>query len=154
MNKFANSSLSAIVLVALVTLSWPARAAASDDRLKSIVDRYLHARQLTMLQTSTPTDVDNLLAFYSEEVVYEHPRVKIRIEGKAKIREGMIRFLGVTKDAQIMTVNQISGANMVTVEYRLTFKAKQGSTWEEVSRRQVTLFEFEGEKIKRVVDYW
>jgi ketosteroid isomerase-like protein len=107
-----------------------------------------------MLQTSTPTDVDNLLAFYSEEVVYEHPRVKIRIEGKAKIREGMIRFLGVTKDAQIMTVNQISGANMVTVEYRLTFKAKQGSTWEEVSRRQVTLFEFEGEKIKRVVDYW
>jgi ketosteroid isomerase-like protein len=154
MKKFAKNILSAIVLVSVITSFGSARAAASDDKLKSIVDKYLVARQSTMLQASTSTDVDNLLAFYSEGVIYEHPRVKIRIEGKANIREGMIRFLGVTKDTRIIMVNRICGANVVAAEYRVTFKAKQGSSWEEVSRTQVTLFEFEGEKIKRVVDYW
>jgi len=153
-NNFAKSTLRAIVLIGLITLSWSVPAAASDERLEAIVDKYLAARQLTMLEASAPADVDNLLAFYSEDVMYEHPRVKVRIEGKAKIREGMLRFLGATRDASIVPVNRISGANMVAAEYRVSFKARRGDSWEEVSRKQVTIFEFEGDKIKRVVDYW
>jgi ketosteroid isomerase-like protein len=107
-----------------------------------------------MLEKSTTADVDALLAFYTENVIYEHPRVKARIEGKAKMREGMSSFLGVTKNTKIATLSFISGVNVVVAEYRVTFKAQEGSTWKAFSRTQVTLFEFEGNKIKRVGDYW
>ena len=42
---------------------------------------------------------------------------------------------------------------MVVAEYRVTFKTQEAGSWKEVSRAQVTLFEFAGEKIKRAIDY-
>jgi ketosteroid isomerase-like protein len=150
----AENTLRTVVLVGLIALFGSARADASDDKLTSIVDKYLAARQATMLQASTTNDVDVLLAFYTEDIIYEHPRVKMRIDGRATIREGMARFLGATKDTRIVTINRISGVDMVVAEYRVTFKAQEGSSWKDVSRTQVTLFEFAGDKIKRVVDYW
>jgi hypothetical protein len=153
LNQFAKNILFAVVLIGLA-FSGSVHADVSADKLEGFVDNYLAARQATMLQSSAPSDVDKLLAFYTEGIIYEHPRVKMRIEGKTKIREGMLRFVGLTKDAKIVIGNRISGVNMVVAEYRVTFKAEKDNVWEEVSRTQVTLFEFEEEKIKRVVDYW
>ena len=154
MNRLAEKSLLTAVLIGLAAMILPAQVNASDETLKDIVDRYLAARQATMLQASTPADVDRLLAFYTDDIIYEHPRVKMRIEGKTKIREGMLSFLGVTKNTKIATVSFITGVNVVVAKYRVTFKAQEGSSGKNVSRTQVTLFEFEGNKIKRVVDYW
>ena len=154
MKKGDKKILLAVAFIGLVALGGAVRAAASDDNLSGIVNKYLAARQATMLQTSTLADIDTLLSFYTEDVVYEHPRVKMRVEGRARMREGMSRFLGVTRETKIVTVNQISNVNVVVAEYQVTFKAQDGDAWKEVSRKQVTLFEFEGDKIKRVVDYW
>ena len=59
----------------------------------------------------------------------------------------------LTPDTNIATLNSISGVDMVVVEYRLRFKPQRRYSWEEVSRRRVTLFEFEGQLFKQVVDY-
>jgi ketosteroid isomerase-like protein len=154
MEKFARNTLLAVVSIGFLALFGSVRASGSDYDLKSIVNRYLAARQATMLETSTLTDVDHLLSFYAEDVVYEHPRAKMRIEGKANMREGMGRFLGATRDTKIVTLNQISNVNVVVAEYQISFKAQEENSWKSVSRKQVTLFEFEGNKIKRLVDYW
>ncbi|HLN97420.1 MAG TPA: nuclear transport factor 2 family protein [Pyrinomonadaceae bacterium] len=154
MNKFAEKFLLRVILIGLIATIPHVEVNAQDENLTRIVKRYLEARRATMLEKSTTADVDALLAFYTENVIYEHPRVKARIEGKAKMREGMSSFLGVTKNTKIATLSFISGVNVVVAEYRVTFKAQEGSTWKAFSRTQVTLFEFEGNKIKRVGDYW
>ena len=154
MNKFALRFLLVVILFGLIAIIPHVEVNAQDENLTRIVKRYLQARRATMLENSTAADVDALLALYTENVIYEHPRVKARIEGKAKMREGMLSFLGVTKNTKIATLNFISGVNVVVAEYRVTFKTQEGSSWKTVSRTQVTLFEFEGDKIKRVVDYW
>jgi len=154
MNRFTRKTHLALVFMGLVVAAGFARATTSDTNLAGIVNKFLAARQATMLEKSALTDIDALLAFYAEDVVYEHPRVKMKIEGKATMREGMGKFLGLTRDARIVTLNQISNLNVVVAEYQVTFKAQDGNAWKEVTRKQVSLFEFEGEKIKRVVDYW
>jgi len=154
MNRLVQKTFLVFALVGVVIAGGWARATAAEIDLKGVVDKYLAARQATMLQTSALADLDALLAFYTDDVVYEHPRVKMKIEGRATMREGMARFLGLTRDARIVPLNQIANLNVVVAEYRVTFKAQDGDSWKEVTRRQVTLFEFEGEKIKRVVDYW
>ncbi|HEY7543754.1 MAG TPA: hypothetical protein VID27_02670, partial [Blastocatellia bacterium] len=78
MNKSGKNTLCAVMLIGLISLCGSDQASASDDKLKGIVDKYLAARQATMLQTSTETDVDVILAFYTEGIIYEHPRVKMR----------------------------------------------------------------------------
>jgi len=154
MIKLTWKSFLSAVFIGLVMSGGYTRAAASDVDLQGIVKKYLAARQATMLQASSMADVDALLAFYADDVVYEHPRVKMKIEGKATMKEGMARFLGLTRDASIVTLNQISNLNVVVAEYQVTFKTEDKKSWKEVTRKQVSLFEFEGEKIKRVVDYW
>jgi len=154
MTKYLKITSLSILLILIALLGTSVIAGEANEEQREIIAKYLEARQATMLLNSTEKDVDKLLDFYTDSIVYEHPRFKMKIEGKANNKKGLVAFLGTTKDTKIVNIKYITGINLVVSEHKITFKSKRGDTWEEGSRTQVTLFEFEGDKISRIVDYW
>jgi hypothetical protein len=137
----------------LVALSTP--AAASRSALEQIAEQAAAARQKMMQQDATAADVDAFLALCTDGLIYEDPVVKMRIEGKAEIRKGMTAFLGASRNARVVVTRRIAAANLVALEQTVSFEEKQDDGgWKPRSRDQVTIFEFEGSRIRRLADYW
>lgn len=121
---------------------------------QQIADRALAARETMMQQDATAANVDAFLELCTDNLVYEDPVVNMRIEGKAQIRTGMLGFLGATRKAHRAETRRIATANVVVVEQTVSFEENESSGWTPRKRDQVTVFEFEGSKIRRVADYW
>jgi ketosteroid isomerase-like protein len=139
--------------IALLAGVAPLSAAPASDEL--VAERAIAARQRMMQDTATPADVDAFLAFATDDVVYEDPVVGIRIAGKELLRKGMSGFLGATRNPRIVIGKRIAAANVVVFEQKVSFDAKQDDgSWKSQTRTQVTVFEFEGDRIRRIADYW
>ena len=129
--------------------------AAPESQLERIAAQALAVRQKMMQVDAAPADVDAFLAFFTDDLVYEDPVVKMKIEGKDTIRKGMTGFLGATRNARIVVTGRLSAANVVVLEQTVSFDSREeGQPWKPQSRQQVTVFEFEGTKIRRIADYW
>lgn len=126
----------------------------SNKRVERVADDALAARQRMMQQDASAADVDSFLASCTDNLIYEDPVVHMRIEGKKQIREGMLGFLGLSRNASLVVTKRIAAANVVVFELTVSFEAKQDDGWKPISRRQVTIFEFESAKIRRLADYW
>ncbi|MGA8204843.1 MAG: nuclear transport factor 2 family protein [Woeseiaceae bacterium] len=116
--------------------------------------RYLEAREATMQQGALPADVEAALVLCSETLVYEHPRVGIRMEGLDSSREGMLRFLGTTRNARIKVTATLPGRDVVAVQTDVAFEGKEGAKWVPVQRQQLWVFEIADGKIQRIIEYW
>jgi ketosteroid isomerase-like protein len=139
-------------LVTVVVICTASIAAADTS---DIATRAIAARTKTMQAAATAADVDAFLAFVTDDVVYEDPVVHMRIEGKAKIRDGMVGFVGATRAAKTAITKQIAVANVVVLEQTVSFEQHDGGRWVPRSRRQVTIIELDDhDKIRRVADYW
>ncbi|HEV7554668.1 MAG TPA: nuclear transport factor 2 family protein [Kofleriaceae bacterium] len=120
-----------------------------------IATRAIAARAKTMQATTTAADVDAFVAFMADDVVYEDPVVHMRIEGKAKIRDGMLGFLGATRSGKIAITKQIAAASVVVLDQTVSFEERDGGTSIPRSRHQVTILELDSSgKIHRLADYW
>ena len=129
--------------------------AAPESQLERIAAQALAARQKMMQVDAAPADVDAFLAFFTDDLVYEDPVVKMKIEGKDPIRKGMTGFLGATRNTRIVVTGRLSAANVVVLGQTVSFDSRdEGQPWKPQSRQQVTVFEFEGTKIRRIADYW
>lgn len=127
------------------------------DRLatpEQIAERALAARERIMQQHATVADVDAFLALCTDNLVYEDPVVNVRITGKTQIREGMLGFLGVTRNVRRSVTRRIAAANVVVLEQAVSFEENEGNVWKPRKRDQVTVLEFDGTKIRRLADYW
>jgi len=91
--------------------------AAPESQLERIAAQALAARQKMMQVDAAPADVDAFLAFFTDDLVYEDPVVKMKIEGKDTIRKGMTGFLGATRNARIVVTGRLSAANVVRTGY-------------------------------------
>jgi ketosteroid isomerase-like protein len=137
--------------VALVCISSVSVAADNTD----IATRAVAARAKTMQATATAADVDAFLAFMVDDVVYEDPVVHMRIEGKAKIREGMLGFLGAMRGGKIVIAKQIAAASVVVLDQTVSFEDRDAGKPIQRSRHQVTILELDNAgKIRRLADYW
>ncbi len=87
-----------LIVLLGTTLNPVAPAVAAQSSSKDIADAYVKARRNVMSESASAADVDELLALYDPNVVYEHPSVGIRIGGRTAIRQGTISFLSQTKD--------------------------------------------------------
>ncbi len=131
----------------------PAKNAAGPD-LRAIAQKYLSAERDRQAQGATEKTVEAALAFLTDTVVYEHARVGARIEGKDALRKGMLNFLGTTRNARDEVVSQLSGPGVVVLELKQSFEAQRDGRWEAQTRNIVKVLEFDGENIRRVIDYW
>jgi len=143
-------SLAAILSPSLgyVAEQWPQEAQLG------LASSYLEARAATMQATAGPADVERALAFCTASLVYEHPRAGVTRRGVDTFRAGMLSFLGSSRNASITITASLQGRDMVAAQTDVTFEALDGDTWVRVSRSQTWLFEFEGSKIKRIIEYW
>ncbi|MEP6994590.1 MAG: nuclear transport factor 2 family protein [Acidobacteriota bacterium] len=140
---------------AAIVAGVPIPASASPNQPERVAEQVVHARQKAMQEAATAADVDAFLSFGTENMVYEDPVVKMRIEGKNQIRQGMLAFLGVTRAARIVVTKKIARANVVVFEQNVSFEEKQDDgRWTPRTRSQVTVFEFEGSQVRRIADYW
>lgn len=120
-----------------------------------MAEQAIAARQKAMQQDATAADVDAFLNFGTDHLSYEDPVVKMKIEGRDRIRQGMVNFLGLSRRAHIAIRQRIAVANLVVLDQDVSFEEKQkDNSWKPQSRHQVTVFEFEGAKIRRIADYW
>ena len=151
--RMAASLIKLCIFVFSITCS----VSASDlpVQVERVAEQAIAARQKTMQQDATAADVDAFLAFATENLTYEDPVVKVKIEGRDQIRQGMVSFLGLTRHAHIAIRRRIAVANLVVLDQDVSFEEKQQDNgWKSRSRHQVTILEFEGARIRRLADYW
>ena len=148
-------TLVAVSAIWSVALGLVAVFACGGPNLADVAEQAVAARTTMMQETATAADVDRFLSFTTDDVVYEDPVVKMRIQGKDEIRKGMTAFLGATRNARAVVTRRIATANVVVLQQTVDFDEKQdGGGWTPRRREQVTVFEFDGPKIRRIADYW
>ncbi|MFN7941123.1 MAG: nuclear transport factor 2 family protein [Thermoanaerobaculia bacterium] len=140
----------------LLALAASAGGGAEPSRAEplDLARRYLAAREATMQEGAKPADVEAALALCSEALVYEPPRVGIRMSGLDSVRHGMLDFLGGTRQARITVNESLAGRDVVAVRTEVAFEAAEGSTWTPVRRQQMWVFEVADGKIRRTHEYW
>lgn len=154
MHSFVGQAVCLTLLPLLLFRASPVSGQESAKRIAQAADRALTARQKIMQQDAVAADVDALLALCTDNLIYEDPVVGMKIEGKKQIREGMLGFLGVTRHATSVVTKRIAVANVVVLDLVVSFEEQQADAWKSTSRHQVTVFEFEGARIRRIADYW
>lgn len=134
-----------------------ADAASANDKTVYLPD-YLDALAAATHGQSTESDIDAVLGYYSDDIVYEHPRFGIRLEGKEAQRQGMVAFLksyaGGPSDSSIEILDFMKGDGVVTMRLAVSFLQEREGAVEKVSRDQLRVFEFSSGKISRIIDYW
>jgi hypothetical protein len=128
---------------------------AHADELPVVAQRFVAAFQAMHQASSTPADVDRLLALCTDELVYEHARVGALVRGKSQIRAGFVAHLGEIRRDRTQVVRSAQGPRFVALEVMRTFEVKDGTGWRPASRKQLLVLERdEQERIKRVIDDW
>jgi hypothetical protein len=154
MHSLAGKILCLTLLPLLLFRASPVSSQESKKRMEQVAEDALATRQKMMQQDASAADVDSFLALCTDNLIYEDPVVNMKIEGKKQIREGMLGFLGLSRNASAVLTKRIAVANVVVLELVVSFEEKQADGWKSMSRHQMTVFEFEGTKIRRLADYW
>lgn len=128
-----------------------AAAAAQSDCL---IDDYLRALEQTQQVEATADDVDRLMNYYADEVVYEHARVGATIRGKEQLSQGMRSYLGQTRNSKITVDKVISADDVVVIEYDRSYQYLADGSWHDKVQHQLTIFQIADSQITRVQDYW
>ena len=139
-----------LAVIASLMLTGPGESQDADP-----ADAYLALTRAVMAETATAADVDALLALYADDVVYEHPRVGIRIKGSEQVRRGLVAFLGRTRNPEIERQHRIEGEAVRIVTHRVAFEADTPDGWQPVERMQIVVLELDAShQITRIIDYW
>jgi ketosteroid isomerase-like protein len=133
---------------------FPFASDAAEQPCEAIVREFLSAKAVSMRKGVTAADIDKVLAFYTDDIAYEDPKVKIRVEGKDRLRSGMLSHGGdYAGEARISIDRSVSLANTVAATVTEVFWVNGSAGRQEIQRQRLQVFEFRGEKICRVIDY-
>jgi hypothetical protein len=121
---------------------------------ESLVRSYLAAKETAMQERAGEAEIQKVISFLTDSVVYDHPRAGAHIVGKSSIAEGMRGFLGATRQASIVVLHLVASPAVVVVEDQVTFEAHEASRWVPTTRTQVTVFEVVNGHISHVVEMW
>jgi hypothetical protein len=148
-------SIIRVLIIAIAAIALPAVAAAqtSTANLVATVDRLLELERARQAPGATVADIDKLLALMSDSVVYEHPRARARIEGKALMRQGMRNFLGTVRNARDSVVQRTVAPGVVVLVTQSRAEISNNGKWEPMNRRAIRVFEFDGDLIRRIIEY-
>jgi ketosteroid isomerase-like protein len=143
-----------LLIVAALGTAASARAQSGADEQLAVAEAYLKARAATMQAGSTAADVDRVLSLCAPSVVYEHPRAKMVLSGVETLRSGMRGFLGSARMGAITVTQTLRGRDMAAIQTTVRFEARDGESWLPVARSQTWVFEFDGGRISRIIEYW
>jgi ketosteroid isomerase-like protein len=143
-----------LLMAALLIASCIARlCSAQSSNAAVVVDRFLSLDRARQAPGASAADVDRLLALLSDSVVYEHPRAKARLEGKATLREGMLRFIGSVRSARDSIIERTSAPGVEVIVTDTHAESLRDGTWAPFSRRALRVFEIDDQLIRRIIEY-
>jgi len=147
-----------LVLWTVLGVSGPTvQAATATDvagaDLRTIALNYLAADRARQIEGATVKEVDAALAFLTDTAVYEHPKAGARIEGKETMRQGMLGHLGSMRNPHDEVVSSIVGPGVVVLELHQSFEFQDGNAWTSRTFDSVKALEFDGGRIRRIIDY-
>ena len=119
-----------------------------------VVDGFLRAHEQTMQANANAGDVESLMQFVAVDLVYEHPRVGIKIEGAEAYRAGVTAFLGGTDEGRYQVIDYLVNGDTVAITFNRIFKTLTDGQWQEKAIQQLVIFEVKDGKIARIIDYW
>ena len=146
-----------LMLILLLVFSSISAGLAKDKpatAAECIIESYLDAWVAVMKVDAGAGQLDHLMDFFHEDIVYEHPRVGAVIEGKPQVRAGLAGFIGSTRNPDIQVRRHIAALDVVVVECDRLYESMSDGRWQAQERHQLTLFELDGDRIKRIRDYW
>ncbi len=118
-------------------------------------ETYLSAVEGVLRQSATSEDIERLTFLYSVDVVYEHPRVGVRIRGRDQIAEAMAEFLGKTRNPDTDVHGSTQGEGVVVLDFTLQMEMDTELGWRPLERRQITVLEVNAQgRISRILEYW
>ena len=147
----ASAGLRAAVLGALCCLISiaPARAQSDADKV----------RLMESEAAGWSRNMDQLLASYTEDVSYEDPGLGLVLKGKDQVRGFAQSFFDAFPDLKAVIVTTVVAGERGASEWR--FSGTQTGDLpgipaanKRMDVRGASIYEFEGGKIKRKVDYW
>lgn len=104
-------------------------------------------------------DMTALMASYTDDVSYEDPGLDLALKGKEQVRDFAQSFFEAFPDLKAEITSTIVSGNRAASEWRFT-GTQAGplpgipATNKVMDVRGASIYEFEGGKIKRKVDYW
>lgn len=119
------------------------------DELQQKVQEITLAQNKVMMQGSTEDDVDKLFSLYSDEFSYIHEAyggTYTKKELYANTLRLLKRGLYNKTEQRYTLVSTIPGYNSIAVERQETY---QGNTV-----KHLAVFEFRGDKVTKIVEYW
>ena len=144
------SLIVAAVLIS-VGVAYPCAAQSSNPAI--IVDRFLALDRARQAPGASADDVDRVLALLSDSVVYEHPRARARLQGKATLRQGMLGFLGTVRNARDSVIERTSAPGVEVIVTETRAESLRDGKWTPFSRRALRVFELDGQLIRRIIEY-
>jgi hypothetical protein len=141
------------VLLATLTLAINANEPSTDslsfEALKLKIVEINNAQNQVLKQGSSVADADNLFAMYTDDFVYIH-EIYGGTYTRNKLYNNTIKFLkagryNFTSD-RYKIVATIAGFNGIAVERKQTFEG--------ITANHLTVFEFRGDKVSKIIEYW
>jgi soluble lytic murein transglycosylase-like protein len=143
-----------LVLSALISIGVArgATAQAAADQ-SALIDQFLSLERARQAPGATAADVERLLALMADSIVYEHPRARARLQGKSVLRQGMLNYLGTVRNATDSVVQRTMAPGVVVLVVESRGEMSREGRWEPLSRRALRVFELDGDRIRRIIDY-
>jgi hypothetical protein len=145
--------LIAVMLLSLAAPVGTVGGQATNPDLGAIVDRLMALERARQAPGATAADVDRLLELMTDSVVYEHPRANARLHGKAVLRQGMLSFLGSMRNARDSVVERTTAPGVVVIVSETHAEMLRDGAWVSLRRRGLRLFEFDGDRVRRIIEY-
>ena len=145
------SVLRAITLALLLCLAWihPAQAQNDADKIRLIVAE----------AAGWSRNMDQLLSVFTDDITYVDTPLGSTFRGKEELRAFAQGFFNAFPDLKAVITSTVVSGNRAASEWIFTGTqtgdlAGMPASNKQMDLRGVSIYEFEGGKIKRKIDYW
>ena len=139
------------IFALLVTFISSAETSAilSSEELKSKIVEINKAQNKAIMLGTTVDDVDKLFSLYTDDFIYIH-EVYGGIYKRDELYKNTVKYVkngGYTRtDDRYQIISMIPGHNAIAVERK--------QTYEEKTTNHLAVFEFTGDKVSKITEYW
>ena len=148
-----------ILLMSLLFLSATSLANTEEFDANQFAQHYFNAWTSTQSPQAKKTDIQNYLSLLKDDIGHQHlpydPHASRESNGKQKMLEGMLYYLGSHTEYVATLTTIVAGYNMVVIKYKTQLTGKHPQTGEliEQSYDTVEVLELEDGKVAVVRKY-
>jgi hypothetical protein len=147
-----------IMVLLLGLVFFNATVLADEFDYKAFVQAYFNAQVMTQQPNATTDDLEHYLSFLTDDVGNQHfpnaPDDAREPDGKAMMRKGMSRYLGVHTEYNAELIDYQYGYNAVAIKHKFSAKGKRadGSDFS-YSKVALDVLELENGKVSVIRRY-